>query len=163
MHSISEVIIKSEIEMRKLGRLLANLFQAQDIITFSGDLGVGKTYLCKSIINKISNIKEISSPTFNIVHTYPFKDEIEIWHCDFYRIESFNEIEEIGIFEDLKKKIIFLEWPKFEKEIFRLDPLNISIDIVQHKDKKFTNLRKISFHGSKRWYSRFSMINGLIK
>ena len=130
MRSISEFVVKSEIEMRKLGYSLTNLFQSQDLITFTGDLGVGKTFLCKSIINKLTRFKEITSPTFNIVNTYYFKNEIEIWHCDFYRIDSFNEVEEIGVFEDLKKKIIFLEWPKFEKEIFRLDPLNISIEII---------------------------------
>ena len=107
MRSISEFVVKSEIEMKKLGYSLTNLFHSQDLITFTGDLGVGKTFLCKSIINKLTRFKEIPSPTFNIVNTYYFKNEIEIWHCDFYRIDSFNEVEEIGIFEDLKKKLFF--------------------------------------------------------
>ena len=117
MHSISEVIIKSEIEMRKLGHFFTNFFQCQDVVTFSGELGVGKTFLCKSIINKLTNIKEIPSPTFNVVQTYPFKDEIEIWHCDFYRIESYNEVEEIGVFEDLKKKLFFLNGQSLKKKL----------------------------------------------
>ena len=108
MYSISEAVIKSEIEMKKFGSLLANLLQCQDVVTFNGDLGVGKTFLCKTIINKLTNIVEIPSPTFNLVNTYHFKDEIEIWHCDFFRIENFNEVEEIGIFEDLKKKLFLL-------------------------------------------------------
>jgi tRNA threonylcarbamoyladenosine biosynthesis protein TsaE len=116
MYSISEVVIKSEIEMKKFGSLLANLLKCQDIVTFTGDLGVGKTFLCKTIINKLTNIVEIPSPTFNLVNTYPIKDEIEIWHCDFYRIENFNEIEEIGIFEDLKKKLFFLNGQSLKKK-----------------------------------------------
>ena len=68
-------------------------------------MGVGKTFLCKSIINKITKIKEIPSPTFNLVLTYPYNLNNEICHCDFYRINSFDEVEELGIFEDLKKKI----------------------------------------------------------
>ena len=99
MHSISEVIIKSEIEMKKFGYLLANLFKCQDVVTFTGDLGVGKTFLCKTIINKLTNIIEIPSPTFNLYNTYPFKDEIEIWHCDFYRIEILMKL----------KKLVFLK------------------------------------------------------
>ena len=120
MHSISEVIIKSEIEMKKFGSLLAKLLQCQDVVTFTGDLGVGKTFLCKSIIDKLTNIVEIPSPTFNIVHTYPFTDETEIWHCDFYRIESYNEVEEIGVFEDLKKKLFFLNGQSLKKNFFDL-------------------------------------------
>ena len=118
MHSISEIIIKSETEMKKFGCLLANLLNSQDVVTLSGDLGVGKTFLCKSIINKLTNVIEIPSPTFNLVNTYPFKDEIEIWHCDFYRIENFSEVEEIGIFEDLKKKLFFLNGQSLKKNFF---------------------------------------------
>tara|TARA_B110001450_G_C17449490_1_gene411416 strand:- start:328 stop:696 length:369 start_codon:yes stop_codon:yes gene_type:complete len=120
MNSISEIIIKSEIDMKRLGYYLANLFECQDVVTFSGDLGVGKTFLCKSIIKTLTNIEEITSPTFNLVQTYPFKDEVEIWHCDFYRIESFNEIEEIGVFEDLKKKLFFLNGQNLIKKFFDL-------------------------------------------
>ena len=45
MRPISEFVVKSEIEMKKLGYSLTNLFQSQDLITFTGDLGVGKTFL----------------------------------------------------------------------------------------------------------------------
>ena len=118
MHSISEIYIKSEIEMKRLGHLLSKFLQSRDVVTFTGDLGVGKTFLCKSIINKLTKIIEIPSPTFNIVNTYPFEDEIEIWHCDLYRIENFNEVEEIGIFEDLKKKLFFLNGQSLKRKFF---------------------------------------------
>ena len=105
MKALSEIIVKSEKEMKNIGGTISRLLKSKDIITFAGDLGVGKTFLCKSIINTITNIKEVPSPTFNLVQTYPFNNEIEIWHCDFYRINKFEEVEEIGVFEDLKKKL----------------------------------------------------------
>ena len=120
MWSISEFVVKSEIEMRKLGYSLSNLFQSQDLITFTGDLGLGKSFLCKSIIYKLTRLKEIPSPTFNIVNTYYFKNDIEICHCDFYRIDSFNEVEEIGVFEDLKKKLFFSNGQNLQKKFHNL-------------------------------------------
>ena len=90
---------------KNIGNLISRLLKANDLITFEGDLGVGKTFLCKSIINSITDIKEVPSPTFNLVQTYPLNKVIEIWHCDFYRINNFVEVEEIGVFEDLKKKL----------------------------------------------------------
>ena len=105
MKSLSEITVKSENEMKKFGNLISNLLKPKDLITFEGDLGVGKTFLCKSIINTITNIKEVPSPTFNLVQTYPLNKGIDIWHCDFYRISNFEEVEEIGVFEDLKKKL----------------------------------------------------------
>ena len=108
MKLLLEITIKSKSEMHDFGIQLANLFSSNDLITFDGDLGVGKTFLCKSIINYLTKINEVVSPTFNIVQTYPLKKDKEIWHCDFYRINSFEEVDEIGIFEDIKKKLFFL-------------------------------------------------------
>ena len=108
MKLLLEITIKSKIEMHIFAIKLAKLFSLNDLITFDGDLGIGKTFLCKSIINNLTAINEVISPTFNIVQTYPLQKDEEIWHCDFYRIDSFEEVEEIGVFEDLKKKLFFL-------------------------------------------------------
>ena len=103
MKLLLEITIKSKIEMHNFGTTLAKLFSLNDLITFDGDLGVGKTFLCKSIISSLTKINEVVSPTFNLVQTYPLKKDNELWHCDFYRINSFKEVEEIGVFEDKKK------------------------------------------------------------
>ena len=108
MELLLEITIKSKTEMYNFGIQLAKIFSPNDLIMFDGDLGVGKTFLCKTIINNLTRINEVISPTFNIVQTYPIKENQEIWHCDFYRINSFEEVEEIGVFEDLKKKLFFL-------------------------------------------------------
>ena len=108
MKLLLETTIKSKSEMYDFGIQLAKLFSISDVITFDGDLGVGKTFLCKSIVNYLTKINEVVSPTFNIVQTYPLQKDEEIWHCDFYRINSFEEVEEIGVFEDIKKKLFFL-------------------------------------------------------
>ena len=108
MKLLLEITIKSKTEMHNFGIQLTKLFSFNDLITFDGDLGVGKTFLCKSIINNLTKISEVVSPTFNIVQTYPLQEDKEIWHCDFYRINSFEEVDEIGVFEDLKKKLFFL-------------------------------------------------------
>ena len=157
MNSLSEIIIKSENEMQKLGKFLSKIFKPYDIITLNGDVGVGKTFLSKSIIHNITKIREVPSPTFNLVLTYPINN-IEIWHCDFYRINCFEEVEEIGVFEDLKDKIILLEWPKFKDEIKYLNPLNIFIDIVYNEKKNVKYSRKVSFCGSNEWIVRLDNI-----
>ena len=108
MKLLLEITIKSKTEMQNFGKQLAKLFSLNDLITFDGYLGAGKTFLCKSIINSLTTTNEVVSPSFNIVQTYPLQNDEEIWHCDFYRINSFEEVEEIGVFEDLKKKLFFL-------------------------------------------------------
>ena len=83
MDQLSEITIKSENEMKKFGNWISNLLKPKDLITFEGNLGAGKTFLCKSIINAITNIKEVPSPTFNIEKKYTLNTESEIWNCNF--------------------------------------------------------------------------------
>ena len=122
MKLLLEITIKSKIEMRNFGLQLAKLFSLNDLITFDGDLGVGKTFLCRSIINSFTTINEVVSPTFNIVQTYPLQKDEEIWHCDFYRINTFDEVDEIGIFEDLKKKLFSLNGQNLNLNYVNLIP-----------------------------------------
>ena len=157
MSTFSEIIIKSENGMQKLGKFLSKIFKPYDIITLNGQVGVGKTFLSKSIIYNITKIKEVPSPTFYLVLTYPINN-IEIWHCDFYRINCFEEVEEIGVFEDLKDKIILLEWPKFKDQIKFFNPLNIFIDTVYNEQKNVINSRKIRFNGSNEWMASLDNI-----
>ena len=81
------------------------------IIFFNGELGVGKTYYAKILINKLSGSTIIPSPTFNIINIYNLDRFTEIWHCDLYRIKTKEEINELGIFENIQNKIILVEWP----------------------------------------------------
>ena len=162
MKLLLEITIKSKIEMHNFGTKLAKLFSLNDLITFDGDLGVGKTFICKSIINNLTTINEVVSPTFNIVQTYPIKENEEIWHCDFYRINSFEEVVEIGVFEDFKKKIILLEWSKFKLELSQYDPLKINIEIIKKNKSSLSEYRKISLSGSKKWDNKINNLNNLL-
>ena len=81
MKLLLEITIKSKIEMNNFGIKLAKLFSLNDLVTFDGDLGVGKTFLCKSIINNLTSINEVVSPTINIVQTYPLQEDEEICNC----------------------------------------------------------------------------------
>ena len=159
MKLLLEIKIKSKTEMHNFGIQLAKLFTLNDLITFDGDLGVGKTFLCKSIINYLTKINEVVSPTFNIVQTYPLQEDEEIWHCDFYRINIFEEVNEIGVFEELKKKIILLEWPKFKLELSQFDPLNLNIEIIKNNQSNLSEYRKISLYGSKKWDNKFNNLS----
>ena len=162
MKPFLDIIINSKTEMKRFGHFLSNILMPGDVITLDGSVGVGKTFLCKSIINKITKIKEIPSPTFNLVLTYPYKLNNEICHCDFYRINSFDEVEELGIFEDLKK-IILLEWPKFNAEINYFDPLILRIEIIKNIEKERSNNRRISLFGSDNWYKKINDYSALKK
>ena len=96
----------------KIGNLLSN----GDSIFLYGEIGVGKTTFVRGLINNFESQREINqseilSPTFNILFDYVI-NELKIMHYDLYRLKNSKDIEELGIFNDVKNCIILIEWPE---------------------------------------------------
>ncbi len=88
----------NEIEICKLAGNLASLSLIGDIITLSGDLGVGKTVFARAFIKALKYEGHVPSPTFTLLQTYEVQP-IPISHFDFYRVETPEEIFELGVEE----------------------------------------------------------------
>lgn len=91
------------------------------LITFSGDLGAGKTTLIQTIAKKLGVSEPTQSPTFVIYKKY----EIDRYgwkhfvHGDMYRLESGEEIKKLGWEELLTdpSNFICIEWPEKISEV----------------------------------------------
>lgn len=81
-------------------------------LLFYGKMGVGKTTLIKEIAKILGVTDETSSPTFSLVNEYQGTTS-KVFHFDFYRIESEEEVYEIGI-EDYfyQGAWCLVEWPE---------------------------------------------------
>ncbi len=86
---------------------------AHRVWLLSGDLGVGKTTLLKSIARSFSITDAISSPTFGLVNEYRDIEGDVYYHFDFYRIDDVREVVDIGFDEYLYSgAYCFIEWPE---------------------------------------------------
>ena len=91
-----------------------------DTIFLYGEIGTGKTTFTRFLINGLEiahGLKEshVLSPTFNIVYDYEIKD-MKIMHYDLYRLKNYNDIIELGMFEDHNQYLTLIEWPELIKE-----------------------------------------------
>ena len=112
--------ISSLTDLKKLSKDIKNKLLPGDFIFLYGEIGVGKSTFIKYLINFLqskSNLKqtEVPSPTFNIVNEYKTKDFI-IQHYDLFRINDHRELQNIGLFENNKDSVTFIEWPEIIKE-----------------------------------------------
>lgn len=83
-----------------------------DVVCLEGDLGAGKTTFAGFLINSLLEKPEvITSPTFNLVHTYDTKIG-KIWHFDMYRLKTPQEAYELGLEDALAHGISIIEWPQ---------------------------------------------------
>ena len=103
--------------MNNLIENLVKLSQNGCLGYFYGPLGCGKTSIIRLVIRSILNKHDltVTSPTFSIVNIYS-----NIYHCDFYRLKSFNDVEAIGVIDEINNNnIVFIEWPVIIEKIIK--------------------------------------------
>jgi tRNA threonylcarbamoyladenosine biosynthesis protein TsaE len=100
-------------------------------ILFYGDMGVGKTTLIKEIVKLLKSTDDVSSPTFSIVNQYDASG-FSIYHFDFYRINSEEEVYDLG-FEDYfqnPKDWQLMEWPELIPNLLPVNYTKIEISLL---------------------------------
>jgi tRNA threonylcarbamoyladenosine biosynthesis protein TsaE len=85
----------------------------KNIVLLVGELGAGKTTLVKHYLNYLGeDLDSVDSPTFSLVNTYELP-HTQVHHFDLYRLQSPEEIEDIGFMEYVDSgNICFVEWPE---------------------------------------------------
>ncbi|MEM6616991.1 MAG: tRNA (adenosine(37)-N6)-threonylcarbamoyltransferase complex ATPase subunit type 1 TsaE [Pseudomonadota bacterium] len=96
-----------------LGRAIAPLLTVGDVVTFSGDLGAGKTTLARAIIRMRAGDDALSvpSPTFTLVQDYDLPTG-HVFHADFYRLEEPDAALELGLADAVADSVTLIEWPE---------------------------------------------------
>jgi len=104
------MILRDEAATEDVGRRLAGILRAGDVVTLSGPLGVGKTALARAVLHALGHSGDVPSPTFAIVQPY---EELNppVWHVDLFRVERESELEELGL-DSAADSVLLVEWPE---------------------------------------------------
>jgi tRNA threonylcarbamoyladenosine biosynthesis protein TsaE len=102
----------------QLGTTLAGRLRIGDVVGLKGELGAGKTTLARAILRAAADDRRliVPSPTFTLVEVYDTARG-PYWHFDLYRLETPEQVYELGWEEALAQGIALVEWPE------RLGPL----------------------------------------
>jgi tRNA threonylcarbamoyladenosine biosynthesis protein TsaE len=115
------MIIHNEKQMFQYGLYLGLQLKAGDLLAIDGPLGAGKTVLCRGILNAMGYEGEVASPSYAIVHNYdPPLVHIPIMHADLYRINSPDELDELGLLDDRADCITLIEWAERAERLSEL-------------------------------------------
>ena len=100
--------LKTEQDMEALGSRIARALPTGGFVALCGDLGAGKTVLCRGA-GRALGLDHLSSPTFTIVQEYPTVPPL--FHFDAYRLADEDELYAMG-FEDYldRSGLILMEW-----------------------------------------------------
>jgi tRNA threonylcarbamoyladenosine biosynthesis protein TsaE len=134
MSEVSLTVATAE-QMRSLGRSLATVLRAGDLVLLSGGLGAGKTTLTKGIGDGLSVRGPITSPTFVIARVHPplgstaATGELRpaLVHADAYRLGSVLELDDLDLDTDTAASVTVVEWGGGLAEGLATDRLEITI------------------------------------
>jgi tRNA threonylcarbamoyladenosine biosynthesis protein TsaE len=126
----AELRIATDGDMRDLGRRLAALLRAGDLVILAGPLGAGKTTLVQGIGAGLGVRGPVTSPTFVIARVHPplAGDGPALVHADAYRLGSFGEVDDLDLDTDAGSAVTVVEWGTGLAEPLAEDRLEISIE-----------------------------------
>ena len=141
---IHEFTTASGADTVEVGRKLARLLLAPQLLILHGDLGTGKTTLVKGIAQALdaAEADEVTSPTFTLIHEYDGAQNgkpVKLFHLDVYRLEGERQLETLGLDELLTPDaLVLVEWGEKFKSIRKKSTGEISISSAGGDARKIT-------------------------
>jgi len=107
-----QVCLNNEAETRAFAAHFAKSLKPGDCVALCGELGAGKSVFARAAMRALGvNDKAMPSPTFSLIQEYT-GSECRIAHMDWYRLDSSEEIEMLGVDEYFHTPwISLIEWP----------------------------------------------------
>lgn len=124
-----EIQINSIEEINQAAQAFVAAMGKRKVFAFYGKMGAGKTTFIKAVCQTLGVEDVINSPTFAIVNEYIDGQGQPIYHFDFYRIKTPQEVLDIG-YEDYvySGHVCFMEWPELVENLLPDDVVKVTIE-----------------------------------
>ena len=135
-------------ETWEAGYEMGQAARAGQVVTLTGDLGVGKTVFAQGFARGLGIDEYVNSPTFTILQVYE-GGRLNLYHFDVYRIEESDEMLEIGWDEYVSSGgVCLIEWADRIDDLVAELPAEDVVRVEISKDlAKGTGYRKITVSG----------------
>jgi len=111
-----------------------NAVKGRNILTFTGEMGAGKTTLIQAVCRRMGVKGVMGSPTFSIINEYE-AEKGPVYHIDLYRCRDEEEAIKAGVEDCLYSGwTCLVEWPSRAPSLFPEETIRIGItEINDHR------------------------------
>lgn len=142
--------------MLRLGRSLAGLLRAGDLVLLSGELGAGKTTMTRGLGDGLGVRGPVASPTFVIARVHPsLVGGPALVHVDAYRLGGgLDEMEDLELDISLRSSVVVVEWGVGKVEELSENRLHVTIERAVGDEERDEDARTVTLAGvGERWHS----------
>jgi len=133
---MNTIQIKSLAEIKEAARSFILKTHGHKKFAFYGPMGSGKTTFIKSICKELGAIDIVTSPTFALINEYHTVDGTMFYHFDLYRINSAEELFDIGYEEYFfGEGFLFIEWPEKAEALLPDDIIRVEIEAEGEQER----------------------------
>ncbi|MBN1351794.1 tRNA (adenosine(37)-N6)-threonylcarbamoyltransferase complex ATPase subunit type 1 TsaE [candidate division KSB1 bacterium] len=139
-----KIITHSENETIEFGHKLADSLKPGDVVALIGELGSGKTCLTRGICQGFDVKEDVTSPTFVLINEY--RGRIPIYHFDFYRLDSSEEVLNLGVDDYFNEKdgLCLIEWADRALSVLPAKRIEIKLTSLFEQNKEFDREIEVS-------------------
>ncbi len=137
-----QVTLRDEADTVALGSRLAAVLTPGMLVFLQGDLGAGKTTLCRGLMGGLGHTGAVKSPTYTLVE--PYDNTVPpVYHFDLYRLVDPAELDGIGLRDYLDSDhLCLVEWPERGSGV--LPPADLIITIERAGNGRHADLKAVS-------------------
>jgi tRNA threonylcarbamoyladenosine biosynthesis protein TsaE len=130
--STFEQTASSEHDLDTIAKALLLFAGSTRVFCFEAEMGAGKTTFIKALCRALNCQSPLSSPTYSIVNEYK-TDSATLYHFDLYRLQTIDELLEIGFEEYLySNAYCFIEWPALAINLIQLPMVKVQILVKEN-------------------------------
>ena len=131
--------VLSDLAMRKLGARIGGALKGGEVFELIGDVGAGKTTFVKGLAEGLEVTDDVQSPSFTIQRSYAARNNLNLNHYDFYRLNQAG-IMVVEIAESLTdpKNITIVEWGESVRDVLPAERIVVNIDYLPETGREVT-------------------------
>lgn len=111
-----------------LAEAVGGALRGREVIELISDVGAGKTSFVKGLAKGLGISDTVQSPTFTISRIYNGRDNLELHHFDFYRLNEAGIVAD-ELAESLQQPnvIVAIEWGEIVHDVLPLHRITVRL------------------------------------